>query len=293
MDVVIFFLINYVVHASSVQTEAGASDFKTGVHRAQCLLNPANGVNHAIGAILRWSLRLTAKFPFVAFPPDSLTTAHRAGALVTARRTDKWAPQNSDKAFRAVKIVKNEGGTQDPEKPQQSGKDGAEKETPSPATKQPQTYRCRIAGDWEVDGLGSVWRPYNVEGSAGSLDDDSTVLGGFSLPPGYCWVRVPRNVVVEPLDTSASSPAAASTPAPASADDTGEPGSETRQQATPIELGAAYSVTQPLAAVVQTVSAGITLYRTRGDQIDRYGFAAFGLTVVPYLIMGIINFFAQ
>ncbi|KAI8247765.1 hypothetical protein K4K53_001448 [Colletotrichum sp. SAR 10_77] len=32
-----------------------------------------------------------------------------------------------------------------------------------------------------------------------------------------------------------------------------------------------------------------TLYRTRGDQIERYGYAAFGLTVIPYAWMSLIN----
>lgn len=33
----------------------------------------------------------------------------------------------------------------------------------------------------------------------------------------------------------------------------------------------------------------MTLYESRGDQIERYGFAASGLTVAPYLVMSIIN----
>ncbi|KAK5651194.1 hypothetical protein OQA88_12742 [Cercophora sp. LCS_1] len=42
-----------------------------------------------------------------------------------------------------------------------------------------------------------------------------------------------------------------------------------------------------------TISAGITLYRSRGDQLERYGFTAFGLTVIPYLVMSVVNFFAH
>ena len=33
----------------------------------------------------------------------------------------------------------------------------------------------------------------------------------------------------------------------------------------------------------------MTLYKTGGDQIERNGFAAFGLTVIPYLIMTLVN----
>ncbi|GAB1315901.1 hypothetical protein MFIFM68171_06111 [Madurella fahalii] len=229
VEVVIFFLINHLIHAGSVQIGPGVSGFGAFIMMAQCLLNPATGID------------------------------------------------------------------------QDSVKDGVEKETPSTETKQPRTYRCRIARNWEIDGPRSVWWSDVTEGRVGGTDVDSTVFGGFSLPPGYRWITVPRNVAVEPLDTSPSSPSAASTSSPASASDpasaaaatTVDPGLETRQQAAVMGLSATYSVIQPLAAVVQTASAGITLYRTRGDQIDRYGFTAFGLTVVPYLIMSIINFFAH
>lgn len=45
------------------------------------------------------------------------------------------------------------------------------------------------------------------------------------------------------------------------------------------------------AAVVlgQTVFGAVTLYRTKGDQISRFGYAAFGLTVVPYCFMSLVN----
>jgi hypothetical protein len=41
--------------------------------------------------------------------------------------------------------------------------------------------------------------------------------------------------------------------------------------------------------MVQVVYASVTLYRTRGDQLDRYGYAAFGLTVIPYIVMSMVN----
>ena len=59
-----------------------------------------------------------------------------------------------------------------------------------------------------------------------------------------------------------------------------------------IELCSSYNIPKAIVAIVQTIFASITLYRTRGDQIQRYGYAAFGLTVLPYLIMSIMNLFA-
>ena len=50
-----------------------------------------------------------------------------------------------------------------------------------------------------------------------------------------------------------------------------------------------YSFVKGLVAIFQALYACTTLYETRGDQIERYGYAAFGLTVAPYLVMSIIN----
>lgn len=41
--------------------------------------------------------------------------------------------------------------------------------------------------------------------------------------------------------------------------------------------------------MVQIVFGMSTLYRTKGNQIERYGYAAYGLTVTPYALMSILN----
>ena len=56
-----------------------------------------------------------------------------------------------------------------------------------------------------------------------------------------------------------------------------------------IELSSNYNLPKGLIAIFQTLFASATLYQTRGDQIQRYGYAAFGSTVAPYLVMSIIN----
>jgi hypothetical protein len=55
------------------------------------------------------------------------------------------------------------------------------------------------------------------------------------------------------------------------------------------DLSSSYSFSRALIAVVQLVFASMTIYQSKGDQITRYGYAAFGLTVVPYLTMSFIN----
>ena len=60
----------------------------------------------------------------------------------------------------------------------------------------------------------------------------------------------------------------------------------TRQAVTVSE---SYSVTQAFIGIVQALWATLTIYQAQGDQIQVYGYAAFGLTVVPYAFMSVVN----
>ena len=55
------------------------------------------------------------------------------------------------------------------------------------------------------------------------------------------------------------------------------------------ELSANYNLPKCVIAIFQTLYASTTLYQIKGDKIQRYDYAAFGLTVAPYLLMSIIN----
>ena len=54
-------------------------------------------------------------------------------------------------------------------------------------------------------------------------------------------------------------------------------------------LSMSWSMSKAAIAVFQTLYAFFTLYETRGNQIETFGYAAFGLTVTPYLIMSLVN----
>jgi hypothetical protein len=60
-----------------------------------------------------------------------------------------------------------------------------------------------------------------------------------------------------------------------------------------VELPCSNSVLKSAMAVVQVVFACSTLYRTKGYQLATYGYAAFGLTVIPYTIMSLLNLTAN
>ncbi|KAF9811760.1 hypothetical protein IEO21_06450 [Rhodonia placenta] len=56
-----------------------------------------------------------------------------------------------------------------------------------------------------------------------------------------------------------------------------------------INLARARSVLPMVISIAQLISATIALYETRGDQITRFGYAAYGLSVIPYAIMTVVN----
>lgn len=58
-------------------------------------------------------------------------------------------------------------------------------------------------------------------------------------------------------------------------------------------VGSNYNLAKTLVALFQTSYAASTLYRARGNQIDIFGYAAFGLTVTPYLMMSVLNLLAS
>lgn len=57
----------------------------------------------------------------------------------------------------------------------------------------------------------------------------------------------------------------------------------------PTAISSSYNMIGGLIALAQAIYTSVTLYQTRGDQINQYGYAAFGLTVAPFVLMSIIN----
>jgi len=110
----------------------------------------------------------------------------------------------------------------------------------------------------------SIW--FYEKGGNIDLRSRRQLHGQCNLPPGYELRFVPRSAsqYITFSDNSAK-----------------------------VTLSTSYSFSKALTAIVQVIFASITLYRSRGDQIARYGYAAFGLTVVPYLVMSVVNLFGN
>ena len=107
------------------------------------------------------------------------------------------------------------------------------------------------------------------------------IHGSCCLPPGYELAIVqPQSTVLELNDEKMSKQQSAPS------------GTETSNEISPSvesDISWSYSFVKGLVAILQALYACVTLYETRGDQIERYGYAAFGLTVAPYLVMSIVN----
>ncbi|KAJ6141272.1 hypothetical protein N7470_010168 [Penicillium chermesinum] len=92
------------------------------------------------------------------------------------------------------------------------------------------------------------------------------VSGHYELPEGYGLVYVPTNALVE--DTLG------------------------REQLDQI-ITPSYDLAGGIIAIIQIFFACSTLYQSRGYQINVYGYAAFGFTVLPYLFMSLVNLIAN
>ena len=98
-----------------------------------------------------------------------------------------------------------------------------------------------------------------------------TFHGRYRLPKGYSLHTLPPGAKLAPV----------SSPRPAME---GEPKEDSFSK--PAHQTSAVKV---LFSLAQAVAGGVAIYRARGDQIQQYGYGAFGLSVVPYVFMSVVN----
>jgi hypothetical protein len=88
---------------------------------------------------------------------------------------------------------------------------------------------------------------------------ETRIHGQCFLPYGYCLVRLPSDAMVSP------------------------------QEEGPLGISSSQSTVKPMVAILQLLLSCAALYRAQGAEIERYGYAAFSLTVIPYTLMSFIN----
>ena len=130
-----------------------------------------------------------------------------------------------------------------------------------------------------IEGLGGL---ETFKPSCKMLDPNGRNIHGLCcLPPGYeLAITHSESAVLELNDDKNPESQTARSDTPTSIESDSSVNSD---------ISWSYSFVKGLLAIFQALYACATLYETRGDQIERYGYAAFGLTVAPYLVMSIIN----
>lgn len=61
---------------------------------------------------------------------------------------------------------------------------------------------------------------------------------------------------------------------------------------TPLMLSCNYSILQAVAAILQIIYGSLELYDASKRQIPKFGYAAYSLTVIPYVVMSLTNLLA-
>ncbi|KAL8797776.1 MAG: hypothetical protein Q9195_000128 [Heterodermia aff. obscurata] len=310
-DVITFLLANYITHAATVKSNPGEPALRSFVALATALIYPAAGIVRGLDGIFRHAV--TSSSP--------LQTAKKAGALCTVVRTRDWQPQSGDvvqgvytdpvgsrrekewrenvksiahsvapTSPRLAKVIVWLGiglgiGSDNVQRPEvmveQLQTAGVEErntlsEIDNQTTEMTQlgstTLETCFSTDsykMEVPLLGQFFEPTGVDYTL----NGRKVHGVCSLPPGFALAIVGPQATVVELHISQSN----------------ESSRERPKTVTEFEISSSSGLSKGLVAIFQTLYASVTLYRTRGDQIDHYGYAAFGLTVIPYLVMSVVN----
>ncbi|KAK3370359.1 hypothetical protein B0H63DRAFT_315143 [Podospora didyma] len=192
---------------------------------------------------------------------DPLQRAMRANALCMVVR-DEHINSRMNKVLRLSHRQRQAAGTPDQEAQLTSPKSALTMENAGP---EPPSGILQPPRSEELDWWGYLVPP--VHGGA-------KVHGQQLLPKGYSLAIVPDWTVVK-FDNS---------------QDSNEQDGIKYSNA---EFACNYNIPKLLVSFIQAAWAIITLYQTRGDQIEQYGFAAFGLTVAPFAFMSVVNIIAN
>ena len=120
-------------------------------------------------------------------------------------------------------------------------------------------------------------------GDTGLVEEHRAVFGFSEPPEQYRFAIVPRNTKVlgfkNPTLTASESSNVQNPPI-----------------ASPVstpKLSSSFNLIKGIAALLQLLYTSFTLYHTNGGQLKWYGFAAPGLSVIPYAVMSLLNLIAN
>lgn len=278
-DICWFIFANYILHALSVRSLPGENAYSSFVIRMGSLFIPFTGLRRGLSLITRAN----------AATENDLQAAARARALCMVIRKPDWRPCAGDviegceldvHEYVADNLVVNTGSKNcnaDKKKADVSGSnnekvDVREEKRLTIQVKDRYTDPLRH-GVMELIIKWLIETPHFrcCSPSASIVDHENVKIHGrCQLAEGYALSYVPGDMKVHARIPSSHSNA-------------------TTQTSAQPRLACALDFPRSLLSLSQTISGVFALYKARGSQIERYGFAAFGLTVIPYVVISIIN----
>lgn len=278
-DVLVFFLVNYVAHALTVVVLPGERPVSHLTNALTSLLFPAFGAYRGLRAIFVGYETIKKKFGDQSSEEEQdLRKARRAGALCMIVRSSDWVPRDGDEIHENVLRVQ-------PHEPSASAPSAA-----SGKHKKDGVYvtEHEVSSSTMDDDQGLLAGTSHIEISSIAVSDSTPEINLHTYPVPWTYSRQEcpdtvgsRTVRCAPSDLEPGYSIIMLPPC--------TPVRELPQDDATDRIASAYDSIKVLVALGQAILAIRTLYQTRGNQLDRYGYASFGLTVAPYAIMSIIN----
>ncbi|KAF1958108.1 hypothetical protein CC80DRAFT_490775 [Byssothecium circinans] len=275
-DIVIFFLVNFVAHALTVVVLPGEGPASHLTNALTSLLFPAFGAYRGLRAIFVGYETIKKKFGDQASEEEQdLRKARRAGALCMIVRSADWVPRNGDEIHENVLLAQ-------PHEPSASASPGTHKKNGVYVTAN------EASSSSTDDDQGLLARALDIEMSAVPVSDSTPEVNLHTYPVPWTYSRqeCPDTVGSRTVRCAPShlEPGYAMIMLPPCT-----PVRELLHDEATDRISSSYDSIKVLVALGQAILAVRTLYQTRGNQIERYGYASFGLTVAPYAIMSVIN----
>ena len=294
-DIAIFTLANYIAHAATVRTKPDESALHVFTAMVFALLIPTSGVVRGIRSICQAAI----------LAKTDIEAAKKAHALCVVVRTTGWQPHSKHNG-RILSERTLDRYVRDPTveaKPVRSENEPSGKVDSTDEAFEMIPGICKGSNDPIIKRV--RLRHHSLDAnflfypsSKWNTTGDYQIHGTCVLPPGYALCTISSTVVVQEIRDvryQAQSPRPVGTYSHARATGISDHHqsllqlSEQNRKPPTIALSSNLNILKTLIAIFQFIYASVTLYKTKGDQIEKYGFAAFGLTVVPYLIMSLVN----
>ena len=311
-----FLFSNYVLHALSVRSLPGEITYATTAYKLCCLLVPYTGLRRGLCLISRAS----------NFGGNDLQCAARANALCMVTRTADWRPRDGDtidgcqinivdsaadhaplsntkpgilfriRTWETMKSMKSAESSKSIEKVEGAAMKKLRRLDSTVAMniwRYRNHLRIQIKDFYQRPPCQNIIEKFarvlietyrfSTQNPTDAIvsQENFKVQGYCELAPGYALSYIPPDVKVYPKHNSQTIESAS------------HPlyGTSGLRNSAETRIASAHNVPRVLFSIGQTISGGYALYKARGPQIERYGFAAFGLTVVPYLLISVVNFF--